>query len=399
MIEAGPAGSPVLPRYGAGALCDVLPSAAAALGVPGFDDVLGLPAVRSVCVLLVDGLGWNLLRRNAADAPFLTSIADGTAPITAGFPSTTATSLTSLGTGLPPGQHGVLGYQVAIPGAGRLLDALRWDPDIDPLAWQPQATVFDRAAGHGRGVFHVLPGAFRGSGLTVAGLRGARLVAAETPGDLVAGVATALRHDGQTLVYAYHSELDKTGHLRGCGSDAWRHQLAITDRLVERVASILPPDSLLLVTGDHGMVDVPAERRIDADNHPDLRDGVVLLGGEPRARHVYTVPGAAADTLATWRGVLDGEAWVVSREDAVERGWFGPAVRPELLERIGDVVAAAGTDIGVVASVAEPGLTALPGQHGSLTADEQLVPLLVVPGPGTDQPTASGPAAEPDRGA
>jgi len=44
------------------------------------------------------------------------SAASGT--LTAGFPSTTVTSLGSLGTGLPPSAHGMLGYQVAIPGTG-----------------------------------------------------------------------------------------------------------------------------------------------------------------------------------------------------------------------------------------------------------------------------------------
>ncbi len=310
MIETGPSQSPVVPRYGAGSLSDVLPSAAAALGVPGFANILGLPEVRRICVLLVDGFGWNLLRQHSDQAPFLAAAAAGGMPITAGFPSTTATSLTSLGTGLPPGRHGVLGYQVAVPGTGRLMNSLRWDPEVDPLKWQPHPTVFERLAAHGSGAFQVSPGAFQGSGLTVSGLRGARYVAAETAGDLIAGVAGAMRHEREALVYAYHADLDKTGHLRGCRSEAWRRQLAVTDRVVEQLADVLPADSLLLVTGDHGMVDVPEHRRIDVRAHPELREGVALLGGEPRARHVYTQPGAAADVLAAWRGVLGERAWV-----------------------------------------------------------------------------------------
>jgi predicted AlkP superfamily pyrophosphatase or phosphodiesterase len=382
MIQAGPSRPPVVPRYGAGALSDLLPSAAAALGIPGFGNVLELPPARQICVLLLDGFGWNLLSREGAHAPFLSATAAGTEPITVGFPSTTATSLTSLGTGQPPGRHGVLGYQVAVPGTGRLMNSLRWDPDVDPRHWQPHPTVFERAAEHGSGVFHVSPGAFRGSGLTVAGLRGTSYVPAETGGDLIAGAVASLRHEREALVYAYHSDLDKTGHIRGCGSDAWRHQLALTDRLVERLVATMPTGSLLVVTGDHGMVDVPPERRVDADAHPDLRTGVELLGGEPRARHVYTVPGAAADTLATWRDVLGDRAWVVSRQEAVDAGWFGPHVAPELLGRIGDVVAAATGDTSIVTPVDEPTGTLLVGHHGSLTADEQLVPLLLIEGVG-----------------
>jgi hypothetical protein len=372
----------VLPRYGSRALSDVFPSAAAALGIPGFANVLGLPPARRICVLLLDGFGWNLLQRESGYAPFLSAAAAGTEPLTAGFPSTTATSLTSLGTGQPPGRHGVLGYQVAVPGTERLMNSLRWDPEVDPLHWQPHATVFERASEYGSGVFQVSPGAFRGTGLTVAGLRGARYVPAETGGDLIAGVAESLTHDREALIYAYHSDLDKTGHLRGGDSDAWRYQLALTDGLVERLAGAVPADGLLVVTGDHGMVDVPPEHRIDADAHPHLRAGVRLLGGEPRARHVYTVPGAAADVLATWREVLGERAWVVSRQEAVEGGWFGPEVVPGVLDRIGDVIAAATGSTSIVAPADEPSATLLIGHHGSLTADEQLVPLLVIHGSG-----------------
>jgi hypothetical protein len=383
MLETVADQAPVVPRYGAGALSDVLPSAAAVLGVPGYGNVLDLPPARQICVLLIDGFGWNLLLRDGARAPFLTAAAAGSTPITAGFPSTTATSLCSLGTGLPAGTHGMLGYQVAVPGTGRLMNGLRWDPEVDPLRWQPHPTVFERTAAHGIDAYQVSPSAFRGSGLTRAGLRGAQYMPAETPGDLVAGIAAALRVGGEALVYGYHGELDKTGHLRGCRAEAWQHQLAMVDRLIEQVDSVLPPGALLVVTADHGMMDVPEQARVDVDAHPELRRGVNLLGGEVRCRYVYTEPGAAADVLATWRGVLGERAWVVPREEAIADGWFGPEVSPPVVDRIGDVIAAARGDLGMVAPADEPSESRLIGHHGSLTADEQLIPLLLFPAAGT----------------
>jgi hypothetical protein len=371
-------GPPVLPRYGSAALSDILPSAAAVLGVPGFTNVLGLPAARKICVLLVDGLGWDLLRRAARHAPFLSALAASSQPITVGFPSTTATSVTSLGTGQPPGLHGVLGYQVMVPHTGRLMNSLSWDPEVDPLRWQPHPTVFERAALHGTAVFQVAPGSFQQTGLTRAATRGARYVPAETAGDLVAGVARSARHNHESLIYTYYADLDKTGHLRGCGSEAWSHQLTVVDRLVEQLTGVLPDDGLLVVTGDHGMVDVLEQNRIDIDAQPDLRRGVALLGGEPRMRYLYTVPGAAEDVLAAWQATLGERAWVVPREKAVAEGWFGPEVSPATLLRIGNVIAAARADISMVAPADEPKETSLFGHHGSLTADEQLVPLLMV---------------------
>jgi hypothetical protein len=343
----------------------------AALGVPGQPNVLDLPPVPRVCVLLVDGLGWELLRAHAADAPYLSSLAGR--ELTAGFPATTATSLGSLGTGRPPGGHGLLGYQVAIPGEGRLLNCLRWDDGIDPLTWQPSPTVYERAAAAGVATAHVSAGAFRNSGLTRAVYRGADYVSADALGPLVAATEHAVRQGERSYVTVYHSELDATGHRHGSRSPAWRHHLAFVDLLVRRLAEVMPPDAALYVTADHGMTD-PGER-VDVDAEPALRDGVALLGGEPRARQLYAAEGAASDVLAAWRERLDGQAWVMSREEAIAANLFGP-VAASMAGRVGDVVAVPYADLAIVATKAEPVESSLVGMHGSLVPAEQLVPLL-----------------------
>jgi len=372
-----PASLPSLPAYGESSLADLALSLLAALGVPGEPNRLRLQAADRVCVLVVDGLGWELLRGHPAAAPFLSELAVSGRPLTAGFPAMTATSLASLGTGRPPGQHGVLGYQVAVPGQGRLLNTLRWDSRVDPVAWQPGSTIFERAATAGITGFHVAHSALLRTGLSVAALRGAQEVAADTLGALAAQAAAALRRSDRALAVVYHGELDATGHRFGCSSDAWRYHLGQVDRLAEHLAGALPPGTAMYVTADHGMVDVPAQDRTDADTVPGLRDGVALLGGDTRARHVYAEPGAAADVLATWREVLGHRAWVAGRDEAIAEGWFG-LVAPWLAPRIGDVVAAPVGTSAIVATKAEPRESALIGMHGSLTHAEQAVPLLTL---------------------
>jgi hypothetical protein len=201
-------------------------------------------------------------------------------------------------------------------------------------------------------------------------------------GDLAAGVLAAITGPGRQLCYGYHRDLDALGHLYGPGSLPWRLQLAQIDRLAELVAERLPPGAVLAITGDHGMVAV--DRRYDADTDPVLSDGVAQLSGDPRARHVHVVPGARDDVLAVWTEVLGDGAWVVPGEQAVAEGWFGLPVAPHARDRIGDVVVAARGGTAVIRSRAEPFLSRMPGQHGSLTADEQLVPLLLV------RPAAAG---------
>lgn len=370
---------PLLPRYGAETLADVGQSLLASLGVPGAENVLSLLPAKRACLLVIDGLGWDLLARNSDAAPFLTGLAAAGRQLSAGFPATTVTSLSSLGTGQPPGRHGLLGYQVRVPGTGRLLNALRWDKSVDPVAWQPGPTIFERAAAEGLGAIRVAQGSFEHSGLSAAAMRGADYRAANTPGALVARAAAAMAGLSRGFAMVYTGDLDGTGHARGCTSPAWRYQLSHADLLAEQLAGALPAGTPLYITADHGMVDVPPASRTDADKLPELRAGVALLGGEPRARHVYAEHGAAAEVLAAWRETLGDTAWSVSREQAIDEEWFGP-MDAHLAGRVGDVISAARDSWAVVATVTEPRESALIGMHGSLTRADQWIPLLTYRG-------------------
>jgi hypothetical protein len=377
----------VHPRYGGGSLADVLPSVLAVLGVPGAVDRLNLAAeldgVRRIAVLLVDGLGQHQVPIAAPYAPTLADLAaarPGLArQLTTGFPSTTPTSLVTLGTGTAPGGHGILGFRVNVPGTDRVLTHIEWRRDPDPRRWQPVPTQFELAAAAGIGTVVVSRPEFEGSGLTIAANRGAAYAGAADLAKLAAGMLAALgRGDGPTLVYGYHPDIDRQGHLFGVDSDRWRTAIADVDALLARLVDGLPPDAALLVTADHGQLNVPADRRFDFDTDDRLRAGVRVLAGEPRVRYVHARRGAVQDVLATWRAVLGDAAWVVGRDEAIEAGWFGP-VPEEHLARVGDVVAACHEAYAVVASTTDNPIEArLVAYHGSYTAAEMLVPLLVV---------------------
>lgn len=381
------AGAPV-PHYGTGSLADLLPTLAAGQGVPGFEASIAelTPADRN-CVFLVDGMGWEQIKAHPDEAPYLTSLLGssrgGTGrPITAGFPATTATSLASVGTGLPPARHGLPGYTVRNPATGELMNQLRWHPWTAPKPWQPYPTVFQQADAAGVATAQVSSPAFQTTPLTKVALSGGTFLGRMTGEERMDLAAERLAAGDRSLVYTYYSELDGAGHRHGVDSDAWRGQLMYVDRLVQRLAEQLPPRTALYVTADHGMVDVPFDEdsRIDYDDDWELGAGVALLGGEGRARHVYAVPGAEADVLTVWREVLGDRFWVASRAEALELGWFGaPGECDErVLGRIGDVIAAAQADVAITASRAEPNESALAGMHGSMTPAEQLVPLLEI---------------------
>lgn len=324
-------GAPV-PEYGTGSLADLLPTLVAGQGVPGYTAAIAelTPADRN-CVFLVDGMGWEQIKAHPDEAPYLTSLLGssrgGTGrPITAGFPATTATSLASVGTGLPPARHGLPGYTVRNPATGELMNQLRWHPWTPPKPWQPYPTVFQQADKAGVATAQVSSPAFQTTPLTKIALSGGTFLGRMTGEERMDLAAQRLAAGDRSLVYTYYSELDGAGHRHGVNSDAWRGQLMCVDRLVQRLAEQLPPRTALYVTADHGMVDVPFDEdsRIDFDEDWELGAGVALLGGEGRARHVYAVPGAEADVLTVWREVLGDRFWIASREEALERGWFGP---------------------------------------------------------------------------
>ncbi|ANI40220.1 alkaline phosphatase family protein [Mycolicibacterium vaccae] len=362
-------------------LADVVPAVLAAMGLTGFDSPIRLPYdVAGACVLLIDGLGAELLDAHAGDAPVLAGLRGRTLQV--GFPSTTAAGLAAVGTGCRSGEHGMVGMSFRLPDVG-VVNALRWSPhpwgeDLRdravPEVVQPRPTLFERAAAAGAAVTVISEAKFAGSGLTRAVLRGGTYAGVHTMGDLAAKIGSVVAERG--FCYGYHADLDLVGHLHGPGSRAWRLQLRQVDKMVESIIEGLPTGGLLAVVADHGMVSLDGSV-IDLDAEAALADGTTEVGGEVRARHVYTRDGATADVLDTWRATLGDRAWVITGDEAVELGWFGEHVADAVRARIGDVVAAARGNSGMLRRTTEPIESSLVGQHGSLTDAEQRIPLLV----------------------
>ncbi len=380
--------SPVVrPGYGRNSLAEVLPSVAALLGVPDMTDALGLgtvlPHPRGVVVVLVDGLGASLLDERAGHAPYL-RVLSRQAPagvptrLAVGFPTTTATGLATLGTGATPGRHGILGFDVLDPASDRIVNQLTWPKDLDPRRWQPMATVLERAAAAGVDVVSIGPAAFQSSGLTQAALRGGRYVAAKTLQARVDATVQAAARSPRLLAYLYWEDLDRTGHHDGCQSDAWTRRLEDVDSAVAGLVRRLPTNTLVIVTADHGMLDVPRAGQIDLAERPDLSRGVRLAAGEPRAVYLWPELGHLDEVAARWRDGLGEAADVMTRDEVVAAGWFGPEADPAMMRRVGELIVLARRRIRVLDSRRHRAeAMTLVGWHGGLSAEEVVVPLLI----------------------
>lgn len=371
---------PPHPDYGQATLAEIMPAVANRLVGNHLitRDPFGLPDARAYVLLLVDGLGWHQLNRNLSLLDYFPYLIGDGRPISAAVPSTTAVSLSTLGTGLAPGEHGIVGYTFRPAADAGIMNALHWRPtDPVPEQFQPEPSWFEKLAGAGVQVTSVGRTLFADSGLTRAALRGAHYVDITDEASIeerTQKVMEATTGPGPAFVYLYEGDLDHVGHGNGVDSDQWRSVLQRIDADLEHLRQALPPDVCLLVTADHGMVDVPSRDHIIVEDDDRLAKDVGLIAGEGRFRQLYTTqPDAVADR---WRGVLGDQAWVCTRGQGIAAGWFGPRVTDQAAERIGDVlVAMRGT--GAVMTRTRPRELGLVGQHGSLSSEELQIPLLI----------------------
>jgi hypothetical protein len=333
-------------------------------GLPGW-----VSGATPLVLLLVDGLGWRMYQRFGALMPALADFTGGA--ITSVIPSTTAAALPSLTTGRAPGEHGMLGDRMRVGGA--VLNVLQWSvPDGPPPV---PASVQPHAPFAGRPVPVVTNAKFAGSGFSEAHLRGAPFYGYADAGELVGRVGEAIRA-GAPVVYAYFADADRMAHEHGLEHEAFAAALVAADAVVAGIRRHVPPRGALIVTADHGHVAVDPAQRIDLTPLAQL---VGATSGSARFRYLHARPGAARELLAAARELAGPRAWVLDRAALVTSGWLGPRTSPVIAGRVGDVILAARGAV-TLADPAEGRLNDLVTVHGSLTADEMLVPLLVARG-------------------
>ncbi|TFC13849.1 alkaline phosphatase family protein [Cryobacterium algoritolerans] len=365
-------------QFSALRLADVLTSSLSA--ILDRPNVLGLRSAARTVVVLADGFGVGQLRARAGHARFLSSHLTKTGVLDSVFPATTAAGIATLTTGVEPGRHGLVGYRVRDVARDRVVNQLTgWDDGMDPALWQRERTVFERGADDGVPSFAIGPKRYTVSGFTLAVLRGARYVAAESLADRFAAARVLLDSEPRALIYLYIPELDMAAHAHGWESARWLAELEALDSAVARFAAGLKREEGLLITADHGVIDVPATRHVLFDTVPELVGGVRHIGGDPRCVQLYLEPRLADEATAladSWRKTEGERAWVFTRAEAVKAGLFGE-VAPAVLPRIGDVIVAARKLVAYYDS-REPNQSArqMVGQHGSLTDEELRVPLI-----------------------
>lgn len=361
---------------GSASLADVLPDSFGALD--GRHGRLRLRPVRSAVVVVVDGLGAHALAARSGHARHLSGARARS--LDSVVPTTTAAALTTLMTGVWPGEHGLVGYRSIDRVGDRVVNQLSgWDDRMVPETWQRHTTVFERAASDSVPATAIGPKTYDGSGLSRAILRGARYHGEDDLRSRFRYAAQAAR-TARSLSYVYVPELDKAGHRDGVDGDSWLAALETLDALVADLEAELPADTGLLLTADHGMVDIRHDAHVLLSEHRDIMRGVRHVAGEPRFLHLGIEAGVEADVVAeAWRERFGATSWIATRAEAIDASWFGTSVAEEVVGRIGDVLVAPRKRIAFYddRDGDDPGRRMV-GQHGSLTPEERSVPLLLM---------------------
>ena len=385
-------------------------------------DQLG-DAQAPLVMVLVDGLGWQMLRERAGHTPNLRRLLADSDYLHTCAPSTTAAALTTLATGVYPGAHAMVGYAVRdpllrghlgaghVPKAGDVFDLITFkNSSHDPLAWQSVPTLIERAnakakAGCGPqlGAVSIGRSKFAGSGLSLAAWRGFKHIGVDALDQRPYQAYRAIK-EGAKLVYLYVGELDHAGHNHGWHSDKWLQALEALDAMVGQLFRRLPAGTRIVLTADHGMVDTDRHHRIDLAKEKELAKDVVAVAGESRFLQLYVPDDVASASAAgspglgvagprgacgvvenngreelaqsvakLWAEFLGDRAIWVGTDPAPLMGSLSPGARAA----VGDVLVALNDNWTVVDSrVQSFHATQLIGVHGSLTPVELEVPLI-----------------------
>ena len=355
-----------------GRLSDVFISALGA--ITGKNNRLGFNSARSACVVLIDGLGSNNLRHAGGHAPFLNSLLAESKGINTVFPSTTAAAITSFGSAKRPGEHGVLGYSVFDRENNTVRNLLSgWSDDFSPEQFACSPSVADLARASNVDCYVVGPSDYKGSGFSELSMSGSTYLSADNHDEASEIVLSLLKKNSKTLIYWYFPELDQAAHAYGVNSDIWLERLELVDATFKKLNALIPKDAGLLITADHGIVDVPAEGQIMLDefNLP----GIIAVTGDPRNTFLYFDNLANAQaSVETLRDRLTGRVIVATAEELVAKGWYSADVEKTFMPDL--FLISEGKNACYHRHFAKPQSLRMIGQHGSISADELIVPLL-----------------------
>jgi len=345
-----------------------------------------LGSYTKLMLLIIDGMGHDHLLRHRPEGFLARHLR---ARITSVCPTTTASAVTSYLSGKAPLQHGLTGWFTWLRELGAVTAVLPFRPrnggpsydscgvELGPILGWP--SIFDA---WNRASYALLPAYIADSHFSRAGYGRAQRLAFEGLDDCLQQAHQLLQRDEKMFVSAYWSDLDRLGHMHGIESEESLHHLAQLDRAIEDFAAGLAPDTLLLISADHGQVDTSPEQTVWLHEHPQLADCLALpLCGEPRLAFCYVHADRQGQFVDYVREQLGEFCELMSREEMLDKKLFGLGrAHPEFRHRIGDYGLIMKGRYIIKDRIAGEADFTLTGVHGGLSEEELYVPLITCAG-------------------
>ncbi|OGA30064.1 MAG: hypothetical protein A3F77_17845 [Betaproteobacteria bacterium RIFCSPLOWO2_12_FULL_67_28] len=379
------------PDYSGGGFVNLIASFAAAGDVePRHATLALLPAgefvgARNIVFWIVDGLGDNFL---AARRPAGHLARRRRGSISAVFPSTTATAITTSFTGATPAEHGLTGWFTYFGAAGCVAAPLpfRSRGDNLPLGLRgvshdhlfTEPPLLDALA---RRAIVVSARSIVNSEYNRHHSGAAERRAYDRLDELVSEVVTAVKSGPERkFIYAYWPEFDTLAHKHGVASaEVLAEFQRVDDAFGEMLQRLSGTETLLVVTADHGFMDSPQGDLLTLEHGPGLAALLKFpLCGERRVAFCHVQDGRVAEFAARARDWLGERGTVRASRDLLDEGWFGPGrTHPRLAERIGDLTLVMNERFTVKDWTPGESRHLHVGNHGGASEDELLIPLVV----------------------
>ncbi|MFW9960811.1 MAG: alkaline phosphatase family protein [Candidatus Thorarchaeota archaeon] len=344
----------------------------------------GLDDAENIVLLVLDGLGYDYLKNFGSKTCIAHHLKK---PITTVFPPSTGSAMTSIYSGLAPQQHASTGWWVYLREFGLVSRILPYSNAIDyNVLGESISHVIDVTPLPSlmtRDYYAILSERIVDSEFTRNIVRNAKRIAYDNElRGLLNTVKNTINHsEGKKYIQAYWPYLDEVSHLLGPSSKEARDHLLFIDAKIENLLeSINGTNTTLIITSDHGLVDVPKANSILTQDHPELTDTLILpLCGDTRSVFCYVRPWQT-DRFEAYIHEAFGNICELHRsKDLIEQEWFGlHEPNPKLLSRVGDYTLIFEENYAILNSYPGRETPELLGHHGGVSSDEMLVPLIVV---------------------
>ena len=333
---------------------------------PGFDGLLEKIGPKKIFVLLVDGMGANLIRKKLNENDFLNR--NMVAKVSTVFPPTTTAATSAIRNGKSPNENGWLGWCQYLKEVNDIIIPFRSCGFYNDIEYKND--IFPR----------YVPLTTTENDLKKIGLK-ARILfpsfvedGCEDLDEMCSRLIDLSYSDEYDYIYAYWDKYDTYMHEHGPSSKICDSYLEHINYLLEKTCDSLNEDTLLVITADHGQVDIHRYYNLCGSPFETFFQRRPSL--EQRAMSFSIHKDMEKEFEKLFKSTFENDFILLSKDQVKRSKLFGDHNdHPRFDEFIGDYLAIATSDMVLIYRQNDDLFYA--GQHAGISDDELMVPVIL----------------------